>query len=417
MHFLRRDAARTASAVLLASFLAACGEATVTAPAPDALFVPPDVTAHLDVTPAVNDVIIRVGDPGEFTNPITPTNALRITGAFWDNLSADNNASTINCNIGFYAVGTISPLCSTESPGTYQNRGGYDRYFGDGPADRDAAGFRFSGDYIYTVEFLGSYAGAVSEVGWYTISPSGTYQFNPVADWGAGNVTGASVTINTGGLDWGFYITNAFAAWEGGCRVNTYCTDATGGFTSAPKQQFSLMLNSANSTYLVGIEDNRLDLLPNQFTRDSDYQDYIFSVVPNAIPEVCDFMTFGRLVTEVNGQKVVISGNAGGNAPDGGILTEFHVEVNGRDYHVSDISSYGAIANGALAGLPNARVWTGTARTGETVQLRLWDGGEPGADADRAYVSVNGTAYLGALGAEIDQGNVQYHATCRGPKR
>ena len=57
-------------------------------------------------------------------------------------------------------------------------------------------------------------------------------------------------------------------------------------------------------------------------------------------PPICDFITFGRLVTEVNGQKVVISGNAGGNKPGGGILGEFHIEANGVDNHVADIDSY-----------------------------------------------------------------------------
>src|SRR4051794_13300271 len=67
-------------------------------------------------------------------------------------------------------------------------------------------------------------------------------------------------------------------------------------------------------------------------------------------PALCDFITFGRLVTESGGQKVVISGNAGGNAPGGGILGEFHVEVNGVDNHVATIDTYGPIASGALSG-------------------------------------------------------------------
>ena len=61
---------------------------------------------------------------------------------------------------------------------------------------------------------------------------------------------------------------------------------------------------------------------------------------PPPPPQVCDFITFGRLVTEVNGQKVVISGNAGGNKPGGGILGEFHIEANGVDNHVADIDTY-----------------------------------------------------------------------------
>ena len=141
---------------------------------------------------------------------------------------------------------------------------------------------------------------------------------------------------------------------------------------------------------------------------------YVNYVAPPP-PPVCDFITFGRLVTEVNGQKVVISGNAGGNQPGGGILGEFHIEANGVDNHVATIDSYGAIASGALSGLTNSRITTGTAKNGVAVELRLWDGGEPGKGTDKVYVKLNGVELLGANGAFIDQGNMQYHSNCRGP--
>jgi|GEM_PF-4696533 len=141
------------------------------------------------------------------------------------------------------------------------------------------------------------------------------------------------------------------------------------------------------------------------------------SCSPPPVVAICDFVTFGRLVTEVGGKKVVISGNAGGNNADGSIKGEFHIEVNGTDYHVSDIATYGAITSGALAGLPNARVITGIARNGKSVELRLYDGGEPGKGTDRVYVKIDGVEYLGANGQLIDQGNMQYHANCRGPKK
>lgn len=131
----------------------------------------------------------------------------------------------------------------------------------------------------------------------------------------------------------------------------------------------------------------------------------------------CDFMTFGRLVTEHDGQKVVVSGNAGGNQPGGGILGEMEIDVGDEKYHVHDIASYDAIAVGALSGasFPNARVITGTAKNGEHVELRLYDGGEPGRTADRIYLNIgHGDIVIGAK--LIDQGNVQYHPTCRGPK-
>jgi hypothetical protein len=133
-------------------------------------------------------------------------------------------------------------------------------------------------------------------------------------------------------------------------------------------------------------------------------------------PAVCDFVTFGRLIVDVNGQKVVISGNAGGNAPGGGFLNEFHVEANGVDNHVATIASYGAISSGALSLLTNSRIATGTAKNGNSVELRVWDGGEPGKGTDKVYVKINGLELFGADGVYIDQGNIQYHSNCRGPK-
>jgi hypothetical protein len=136
-----------------------------------------------------------------------------------------------------------------------------------------------------------------------------------------------------------------------------------------------------------------------------------------APPEgVCDFITFGRLVTEVGGQKVVISGNAGGFNADGSIKGEFHIEANGVDNHVADIDTYGPITSGPLSAFTNSRIVTGVAKNGVAVELRLWDGGEPGKGTDRVYVTLNGTELFGGGATPlIDQGNMQYHANCRGP--
>lgn len=145
---------------------------------------------------------------------------------------------------------------------------------------------------------------------------------------------------------------------------------------------------------------------------------YVNNVEAPPPPAVCDFITFGRLVTYVGNDKVVISGNAGGNKPGGGILGEFHIDANGVDNHVADIDSYGPIASGPLsgAGYPNARIVTGTAKNGVAVELRLWDGGEPGKGTDVVYVKLDGVVTLNAAGQTIDQGNMQYHPVCRGPK-
>ena len=133
-------------------------------------------------------------------------------------------------------------------------------------------------------------------------------------------------------------------------------------------------------------------------------------------PESCDFITFGKLVATLNGIKVVISGNIGGNQPGGGILSEFHVEVNGVDHHVANVDTYGPIASGPLSALTNSRISTGTAKDGVAVEVRMWDGGEPGKGTDIVYVKLNGVEVLGPNGQLLDQGNMQYHSNCRGPK-
>ena len=78
--------------------------------------------------------------------------------------------------------------------------------------------------------------------------------------------------------------------------------------------------------------------------------------------------------------------------------------------------TYGPITSGvALAGLVNARVITGTSRSGKPVELGIYDGGEPGRVADQVYLKVDGVEVLGASGVSLDRGNIQYHSNCRGP--
>jgi hypothetical protein len=140
-----------------------------------------------------------------------------------------------------------------------------------------------------------------------------------------------------------------------------------------------------------------------------------YTNTPVPPPLVCDFITFGKLVAVLNGNKVVISGNIGGNQPGGGILSEFHVEANGVDNHVANVATYGPIASGPLSQFTNSRISTGIAKNGATVEVRMWDGGEPGKGTDIVYVKVNGVELLGPNGQVLDQGNMQFHSNCRGP--
>ena len=75
---------------------------------------------------------------------------------------------------------------------------------------------------------------------------------------------------------------------------------------------------------------------------------------------------------------------------------------------------YGPIADGVLSTYTNSRFASGIDKnSGATVEVRLWDGGEPGKNTDRVGLTIGGTEILS--GQLIDQGNMQYHANCRGP--
>ncbi len=422
MSFTRfRPSVAVAAAAM--AFLSAC--ATDNAGGPLATSTPTVSAAVLAGNSFVIVSDFGGGFAGSFTNYVA-NNLGRDVSDFWANASADF-VSIEKCNAGFYAAGDFSTTCKNDAPnsdaGSVANV--YTKYLSDGTSGKDATAFMFNGGSTYTVTLRGSYAGEPSEVGWFTKGADG-YKFNKVTGW-SDRIVGSTATINTMGQDWGFYIRNGFNLQFGGCAADpkTHCSDAEGGFAvvkpgdpQLPLQQFALFSNKGGNRFLVGVEDNKLELLgPNNSSLDSDYNDFLLEVIPE---RVCDFVTFGRLVTEVGGKKVVISGNAGGNAPGGGILGEFHIDIGGVDYHVSDIDSYGPVTSGALFGLPNARVFTGIAKNGTAVELRLQDSGEPGKGTDWVYVMLGtgekATFPLGTAGKQIDQGNMQYHPTCRGPK-
>ena len=200
---------------------------------------------------------------------------------------------------------------------------------------------------------------------------------------------------------------------NGGDQVGTRLriTEVPDDLVSVSGQRVDQVVGSTDVNYSPLTIANAGEALLNRFHGATITFVNTHVVVP---PPICDFITFGRLVTEVDGTKVVISGNAGGNKPGGGILGEFHIEANGVDNHVADIDSY--VPAGALLNLTNARIVKGTAKNGVAVELRLWDGGEPGKGTDRVWVKLGNTVLIGGpLGQLIDQGNMQYHANCRGP--
>lgn len=125
---------------------------------------------------------------------------------------------------------------------------------------------------------------------------------------------------------------------ESGSRITI--TETSAGFQSISAQR----IDKVNGSDVIS---------PQPFNQTNDKMLFVNSfhgftvtfvnnvVIPPPPPaQICDFITFGRLVTSSGGAKVVVSGNAGGNKPGGGILGEFHIEFNGVDNHVSDSATY-----------------------------------------------------------------------------
>lgn len=233
--------------------------------------------------------VLDLGGGGAFTQAINPSNAGRTNGWFWDNLSADQTVAATQCNVGFFAVGSLDAGCTNQTPGTFANQGGFSggTAFGSGDGYQPAP-FMFSGQYAYNLRLVGAVAGLNSEFGIFTLADDGSYVFTAIPSFGA-KVINSTYSVLAGG-DWGFYIKNSFNPAGGGCFSDDHdCSDATGGFTGTPFQQFVLMRSAPGQSgefkYLVGAEDNRLELLPNGSFYDSDYNDYIVEVTVTTTPE------------------------------------------------------------------------------------------------------------------------------------
>jgi hypothetical protein len=217
---------------------------------------------------------------GRFSNAILPARVGRDTGPFWDNVSDDAFGSAQQCNIGYYAVGAMTPGCLHEAPGSFANQGGFEdgTYLGVGLRGRNPSDFRFDAG-PYAVTLVGSFAGAESTVGWFT-SDSG-YGFHPVPGW-INKVIGHTEVIDraaTGDAPWGLYLENAVINAARGCDPANHrsCSDAVGGYLDPPYNQFALFRNASGTKFLVGAEDNVLEVMP---VADSDYNDYIWIIQP-----------------------------------------------------------------------------------------------------------------------------------------
>lgn len=407
--------------VLAAGMLAACsdsGPMSPNDPLGGASLKPAPIVIQAIPTPA--EVVVAIGDAGSFV-PFTADNSGRETTEFWDNNSADNNGSTTSCNIGFFAAGTFSGDCDNVTEGTEANQGGFSQYWADGPEDRDASAFMFDGDFEYEVSLVGAVHGSPSEVGWFTVS-GGVYTFHAVTDWGNA-VLNSSITINTGGDDWGFYIKNAFNAQADGCSdPDTDCSDAEGSFGSVQFQQFALFTNDGGDAYLVGVEDNELLLDETDHPLDSDYNDYIFRVEPQDVPESLE----GRMT---GGVSKLTSTSGDGNVSISftlhcDITLSNNIEINwsgGNKWHLDKpiSTAFCSLEDDPTPPVAPINIFEGTAVgrfngvDGYPLEFTLIDKGEGKPSGDMAgftiYEQDGTTVLLQVTLQSAEDGNIQAH--------
>jgi hypothetical protein len=267
------------SGVLAATLFAGCSDSTVN-PLSSESPAPTPLVSLMATGPII-------GEAGSAFGAFDANVSGRATTEFWDNSSADFASVPNQCNIGFYAEGMLQPDCipANVKPGTYATQGGFSQMFfdaGGAAGAQDATAFMFDGNEIFDVKLTGGIRGEDSEVGYYTKS-AGVYSFTPVPAWNDASTANDQIQINTGGANWGFYIKNGYIDAASGCAPMTACTDATGSFVAGPFQQFALFTDAGHTRYMVGAEDNKINIIlgqPGAGAQDADYQDYIWQIDP-----------------------------------------------------------------------------------------------------------------------------------------
>lgn len=237
----------------------------------------------------------QIIDPlgGGVFSGFAPDNSGRAISEFFSNISADQTATAALCNAGWYAQQSFSPGCANQSPGTFATATFFSTYWNDGSAGPQPFLFAPGG---YILKLVGAVSGLTSGIGTFVI-PAG-YVFTSIPSFGAKTI-GSTIFFNSA-VPWGFFISNTFNPQTGGClSPTTDCSDATGGFTSVPLQQFALFRSSGlnvfgRPNFLVGAEDNQI--LAGANIGDTDYNDYLIEVV--ATPEP---LTMGLLATGLVG--------------------------------------------------------------------------------------------------------------------
>lgn len=238
-----------------------------------------EVTGAAAASLTAADVIVPGTTVGAFANAITPNESGWSTTEFWDNASGDG----ANCNVGFYAIGTLGATCAFAAAGSTANQGGFagGRYWGSGTGNRQTAPFMFAGPYAYKVTYLGAFTPEDGEIGWFT-NTGGGYVFHPLF---TSKTAGAVAFVPPlGGVKWGFYLKHT--GHEGvSCAANTDCSDALVDMhetnRAIPVQQFALMTNAGEGRYIVGIEEGE-QAVPA--LGDDDFQDFLLAVDAFPIP-------------------------------------------------------------------------------------------------------------------------------------
>jgi len=255
-----------------------------------------------DFIPNPSQVVIGGTPAGSFTT-YSANESLRDTPSeFWDNLSSDDTprgslpnphtTATVHCNIGFFASGADLSACNFKIPGSANAGSAYSQYWQDtGTGENDASAFSFNGAYKYNVALKASFRGGNSEVGYFYVSASNARTYVPVAAWSDAVIDGADaiqISLPAGTQRWGFYLSQPKISETPTCRdATTVCSDQDAN------QHFALF-NSGNN-YIVGVEDANLHPLwpasePGNTNgvgnnEDSDYNDYIFTVIPQTVIE------------------------------------------------------------------------------------------------------------------------------------
>lgn len=237
-------------------------------------------------------------------NSWAPNNNL---SPYWDTYSADGTwlngqpGQVQDCNVGFFALGTIDPNCQNKVPGTYLP---YTYSFAN--PNPDAFGFRPGGYYL---TLLGGYHGSNSNLFTYACDVLGTGGSNcAVLDMlpsFSAHQVGTPLYFDyswlQSGYHWGFGYTNSFNP-SNGCGVDTFCSgwnDSTAQPSAGRTPQFFALFESTtvgaygHYSYLVGIEDNKLEYMFNSSYHDGDYQDWLIDVTPTPEPAAMALVATG----------------------------------------------------------------------------------------------------------------------------